>query len=117
MSGGSFNYLYEQDPPCRETVEKMAEAIRKYGDENHSPARHAAEDTLRVIALFEEDKHGNHGDIPKGVYSLDDMKDLGQQKGWCPYFLARQLINHANILVYNYQYMLDPKVGLHSYER
>lgn len=30
---------------------------------------------------------------------------------WCPYFLARHIINHANVLVYNYQYMLDPKVG------
>jgi len=27
------------------------------------------------------------------------------------YFLTRQAINHANILVFNYQYMLDPKVA------
>lgn len=27
------------------------------------------------------------------------------------YYLTRQAINHANILVYNYQYMLDPKVA------
>ena len=54
MSGGSFNYLCHQDSPGREMVGKMAEAIRSYGDENHSPARHAAEDTLRIIALLEE---------------------------------------------------------------
>ena len=27
------------------------------------------------------------------------------------YYLTRQGINHANILVFNYQYMLDPKVA------
>jgi len=45
------------------------------------------------------------------VYSLDDLKDLGTQKGWCPYFMTRHLVQHATILVYNYQYMLDPKVA------
>jgi len=50
-------------------------------------------------------------EIPQGVYSLDDLKDLGTQKGWCPYFMTRHLVHHATILVYNYQYMLDPKVA------
>jgi DNA excision repair protein ERCC-2 len=50
-------------------------------------------------------------EIPQGVYSLDDLKELGTAKGWCPYFLTRHLIHHASILVYNYQYMLDPKVA------
>jgi hypothetical protein len=50
-------------------------------------------------------------EIPQGVYSLDDLKELGQAKGWCPYFMTRHLIHHSNILVYNYQYMLDPKVS------
>jgi DNA excision repair protein ERCC-2 len=39
------------------------------------------------------------------------LKELGQEKGWCPYFLTRHLIHHATVLVYNYQYMLDPKVS------
>ena len=50
-------------------------------------------------------------EIPGGVYSLDDLKALGKQKGWCPYFVARHMLNRANIVVYNYQYMLDPKVA------
>ncbi|RYG68592.1 hypothetical protein EON64_04820, partial [archaeon] len=56
-------------------------------------------------------RDGSHAEIPNGVYSLDDLKVLGQAKGWCPYFLTRYLLNHATILVYNYQYMLDPKVA------
>ena len=96
--------------------------------------------------------------IPRGVYSLDDLKEYGRASGWCPYFLTRStsnqihidyhnsiiylshtiwsymiyffnyfsflfflyccnmtynrhMIHHANILVYNYQYILDPKIS------
>ena len=31
--------------------------------------------------------------------------------GRCPYFVARQMILRSNVLVYNYQYLLDPKVS------
>ena len=49
--------------------------------------------------------------MPSGVYDLEELKKWGQTRGWCPYYLTRQGINHANILVFNYQYMLDPKVA------
>jgi DNA excision repair protein ERCC-2 len=29
----------------------------------------------------------------------------------CPYFLARQFLTQANIIVYNYSYLLDPKIA------
>ena len=48
-------------------------------------------------------------EVAQGVYSLDDLKELGAARGWCPYFMTRHLIHHSTILVYNYQYMLDPK--------
>lgn len=54
---------------------------------------------------------GSNSEIPKGVYSLDDLKSLGRYKKWCPYYLARYLLSHANIVVFNYQYLLDPKVS------
>jgi len=47
----------------------------------------------------------------RGIYDLDDLKALGTKKTWCPYFLARMAIASANIVVYNYQYMLDPKIS------
>ncbi len=46
-----------------------------------------------------------------GVYSLDDLKEYGLGKGWCPYFFARHLIMLADVVVFNYQYMLDPKIA------
>ena len=33
------------------------------------------------------------------------------RKGWCPYFLARHMVQFANVVVYSYQYLLDPKVS------
>eukprot|EP00934_Nitzschia_sp_Nitz4_P005055 Nitzschia sp. Nitz4//scaffold55_size114948//63607//66252//NITZ4_003904-RA/size114948-snap-gene-0.175-mRNA-1//1//CDS//3329554539//5045//frame0 len=54
---------------------------------------------------------GESTTMPSGVFDLEELKKWGQARGWCPYFLTRQAINHANILVFNYQYMLDPKVA------
>jgi DNA excision repair protein ERCC-2 len=55
-------------------------------------------------------RSGTDADI-RGIYSIEDLKELGKEKGWCPYFLTRHVINYANVVVYNYQYMLDPKVA------
>ena len=42
---------------------------------------------------------------------MQDLRQFGRKKGWCPYYLARHMISLANVVVYNYQYMLDPKVS------
>lgn len=39
------------------------------------------------------------------------MRAFGKEKGWCPYFLARHMVQFANVVVYSYQYLLDPKVA------
>ncbi|CAK0735965.1 hypothetical protein CVIRNUC_000669 [Coccomyxa viridis] len=54
---------------------------------------------------------GAEGVMDAGVYTLQDMREYGRKKGWCPYFLARHMLAFANVMVYNYQYMLDPKVS------
>lgn len=54
---------------------------------------------------------GEATSLPSGIYDLEELKVWGRTQGWCPYYLTRQAINHANILVFNYQYMLDPKVA------
>mmetsp|Transcript_24729 Transcript_24729/g.40945 ORF Transcript_24729/g.40945 Transcript_24729/m.40945 type:complete len:836 (-) Transcript_24729:1236-3743(-) len=54
---------------------------------------------------------GEATSMPSGIYDLEELKKWGKGRGWCPYYLTRQAINHANVLVYNYQYMLDPKVA------
>ena len=49
--------------------------------------------------------------LPPGVYTLADLRSVGRKQGWCPYFLARRALALANVIVFNYQYMLDPKVA------
>ncbi|KAM8794024.1 general transcription and DNA repair factor IIH helicase subunit XPD isoform 1-T1 [Eudromia elegans] len=67
---------------------------------------------LPACRFYEEfDTHGREVPIPYGIYNLDDLKAYGRQKGWCPYFLARYSILHANIVVYSYHYLLDPKIA------
>ena len=49
--------------------------------------------------------------MPKGIYTLDDLRDFGVKQKMCPYFLARHFLLQANVIVYNYSYMLDPKIS------
>ncbi len=45
----------------------------------------------------------------KGVYSLGDMKSFfGETHRVCPYYLGRDLVARADVVVYNYLYLLDP---------
>lgn len=54
---------------------------------------------------------GTVGLIPSGVYTLDRLKDYGRKKGLCPYFLSRKAMDVANVIIYSYYYLLDPKVA------
>jgi DNA excision repair protein ERCC-2 len=46
-----------------------------------------------------------------GIFSLEDLKEFGRQNRVCPYFLARHCINFANVIVYSYQYLLNPRIS------
>jgi len=74
-------------------------------------AREEAPET-ELCSFFEDyEKEGPDAVLPPGVYTLADLRQFGRKKGWCPYFLARHMIAYANVVVYNYQYLLDPKVS------
>ena len=58
-------------------------------------------------SFYEEyDRLGTEYVLGEGIYTLDDLKDLGKKNGWCPYFMTRQAIGAANVVVFNYQYLL-----------
>ena len=68
--------------------------------------------SISLCGLYENfDLEGADLLVPSGVYDLDDLKEIGRKKNWCPYFLARYTITHANVVVYSYHYLLDPKVA------
>ena len=109
---------------CHPTV--MAESERERVDAlcrdmTASWVREKNKDKKDTLCTFYEnyEKRGSEASscVPPGIYSISDIKDLGLKNGWCPYFMARQLITTANVVIYNYQYMLDPKIaGLISKE-
>lgn len=75
-------------------------------------SRHQHDSTVPVCTFFENfDEMGRQTPLPAGIYSLDDLKDRGKKNGWCPYYIARSSIFHANIIVYSYHYLLDPKIA------
>ncbi|XP_066365068.1 general transcription and DNA repair factor IIH helicase subunit XPD-like [Miscanthus floridulus] len=61
------------------------------------------------------DRAATAGDLASfmlpGVYMLADLRTLGRERRVCPYFLTRQMVKYANVVVYSYQYLLDPKVA------
>ncbi|EPY28529.1 DNA excision repair protein ERCC-2 [Strigomonas culicis] len=50
-------------------------------------------------------------DLPPGVYSTDDLKQLGHTHGVCPYYLVRRALKAADIIVHSYLYVVDPIVS------
>ncbi|XP_015171586.1 PREDICTED: TFIIH basal transcription factor complex helicase XPD subunit [Polistes dominula] len=74
--------------------------------------RHNYDESTPICNFYEGfDLEGRTQVIPPGVYSLDDLKDYGRSRNWCPYFLARFMIIQAQIVVYSYHYLLDPKIA------
>ncbi|CAI0449361.1 unnamed protein product [Linum tenue] len=73
----------------------------------------AAENPNQPTCEFYEnyDRAAGGAVLPAGVYTLEDLRAFGKEKGWCPYFLARHMVQFANVVVYSYQYLLDPKVA------
>ncbi|XP_033735565.1 general transcription and DNA repair factor IIH helicase subunit XPD-like [Pecten maximus] len=79
----------------------------------HVRMRHKRDpENVPSCSFYEKfDMNGREVPLPEGVYGLDELKDYGRRRGWCPYFLARYAISHANIIVYSYYYLLDPKIA------
>ncbi|XP_075213318.1 general transcription and DNA repair factor IIH helicase subunit Xpd [Lycorma delicatula] len=74
--------------------------------------RHEHDDSIPICSFYEYfDRFGREAPIAPGVYSIDDLKQYGREMNYCPYFLARYTIQHANIVIYSYHYLLDPKIA------
>lgn len=49
--------------------------------------------------------------LPNGIYTLEDLRTYGKEQNFCPYYVARRMIPFANVVIYSYHYLLDPKVA------
>ena len=65
---------------------------------------------VELCEYFEKFESEGKEKMLYGVYTLDEIKKVGKEKGWCPYFFSRNLLNFANVIIYSYQYMLNPKI-------
>ena len=62
-------------------------------------------------SFFENLEDSPAWSLPPGVYTLDDLKIYGKSEGLCPYFIARKTLMVANVIVFSFYYLLDPKVA------
>lgn len=95
------------DSQCRQMTASWVRArAAKAAESGEEPA-------VETCSYFEnyEGRKSDDTVLPAGIYSVEDLKALGAQRGWCPYFLTRYVVTFADVIVYNYQYMLDPKVS------
>jgi len=92
---------------ARERAQRGREDAHEDADEPQPSSRFGG--ACRYFEGFEA--AGEATSMPSGVYDLEELKKWAAAKDWCPYYLARRAINHASVLVFNYQYMLDPKVA------
>lgn len=78
-------------------------------------AKHEVDSTIPICDYFENFNMAQlkmtEVLLPQGIYNLEDLKQFGSNKKWCPYFLARYALTHANAIVYSYHYLLDPKIA------
>lgn len=65
-----------------------------------------------LCEMYENYQKNTGMDSLKGVFSLEDMKTyFGQTHRICPYYLGRDLVAKADVVVYNYLYLLDPQLS------
>lgn len=52
------------------------------------------DDNIPQCDWFEKfDLHGKEFPLPAGSYNIDDLREFGSKKGWCPYFMARHAVS------------------------
>lgn len=63
-------------------------------------------------ANTKKNENNNHlFGIPSGVYDMQGLREWGKLNSLCPYFLSRTLLKEADVVIYSYYYLLDPKVS------
>ncbi len=89
--------------------EETQSSMQEEEDEEQEVGGNSSYETCQYYEGFAE--AGESTSMPSGIYDLNSLKLWAKSRQWCPYYLTRRAINHASILVFNYQYMLDPKVA------
>lgn len=98
----------------REAVDSLCRKMTAPWVRNQYKKENDIEDAYKANKLckfYENYSDLGTSDLQSGIFNLEDMREYGKKHNICPYFLTRSLIKSANVIVFNYQYMLDPKVA------
>lgn len=100
----------QADARCRALTASWIRSSAVETDANSTTQTH--DSNVELCKYFEGfQQQGADCILPSGIYTLDDLLTFGRQRSWCPYFTARHCLSYANVIVYNYQYLLDPKIA------
>lgn len=98
-------------PPDVYTVDEF----RRFGQTGRNPvslSQTSNPDMLRAAANIEAHATGSvEGRAEAAALAAVAAAGTGTGRKFCPYFAARRVANVANILILNYQYVLDPRVA------
>ncbi|CAG8544274.1 23151_t:CDS:10 [Rhizophagus irregularis] len=83
---------------------------QKWGKVVDAKCRNLTASWVRDKSKFDSN-HDPNELLMDGVYTLEDLRVFGKEKCFCPYYLARRVIPFANVVIYSYHYLLDPKVA------
>lgn len=99
----------EADAACRSLT---ASWVRSSVMDIEGPYDRGGDADGKLCEYFEgHEREGVHSIMPPGIYTMEDLMEFGRKKKWCPYYTARHCLSFANVIVYNYQYLLDPKIS------
>lgn len=91
----TYNYLIIRNMTAS-WVRNRVNSISSSNGTNNNNNNNNEENPLLCQFYENFEKQGNDADIPLGVYDLDELKELGKSRGWCPYFLTRRVFNILN---------------------
>jgi len=94
------------DAQCRDMTAPYVRAKKVAIDV--SPGNRVLDGLCRYYEGYEE---RGKDMILSGIYTFDDLAEVGAQKAVCPYYLARRLLPLADVIVYSYQYLINPRIS------
>lgn len=104
----SLETLESMDSECRKmTAPWVREAAKEHMEVEGAPVVH----NIQLCDYYENFEDQAKGLTLRGIFSLEDLKAFGKKYGICPYFLARQAITTANIIIFSYQYLINPRIS------
>ena len=109
------NLCIHKDVKKWRQAEKVETECRKRTAAWVRNAHHSSDDYLSSTCPYYEgfDNTNELLETREGhrVYTMEELRRSGGARTQCPYYTAREAIKEANVIVFNYLYLLDPQLS------